>query len=230
MDERLATALRPSEPSWVIRRGSVLPGLKQTRDQIERYGRYWRHEAELALGSRRPALVCLGDSLAQSIGASAPEQGYVGRLRDHLETRVGPVSVLNLSRSGARIEDVVHTQLPALDNAQVEVAWVTCTVGSNDLVRSARWDRIRKSLSVLLEELPPQAVMATVPANGSVAAKSLNRHLRREAARFEVEVADVERALTTWRGRRASDLFHPNDDGYQLWADVMTPCLTGPTT
>ena len=52
--------------------------------------------------------VALGDSAAQGIGASSPERGYVGLLAERLRETTGrPVELINISRSGAKIEEVV---------------------------------------------------------------------------------------------------------------------------
>ena len=67
--------------------------------------------------------------------------------------------------------------------------------------------------------------MATLPARGSLAAKSLNRRLRAEAARRSLPVADVDAGLRTWRGHQAGDRFHPNDSGYGIWVEAFRPHL-----
>lgn len=58
--------------------------------------------------------VAPGDSAAQGIGASDPQRGYVGLLAKRLRDNAGrPVQIVKLSRSGARIKDVLDTQVPA---------------------------------------------------------------------------------------------------------------------
>jgi len=59
--------------------------------------------------------VALGDSAAQGIGASHPERGYVGLLAERIREQTGrPVQVVNLSRSGATVRDLLDTQLSPL--------------------------------------------------------------------------------------------------------------------
>lgn len=225
MHPTLAAAYEPPTPGRLLRLTRFLPGIATTADQIERFADHWLAEATEAGASGDPVLVALGDSLAQGIGASAPEAGYVGRLRRELAVDGRLPPVLNLSRSGAKIADVVETQLPALAAAAVTPMLVVCTVGSNDLVRSARPSRTGRDLLQLLDLLPPNAVMATVPARGSLAAKHLNRQVRREAERRSIAVADVDARLTSWRGNRAADRFHPNDSGYGIWVEAFRPNL-----
>ena len=223
VDPALVAAFEPVSPGWLIRRASFLPGIARTADQMASFADVWRAAGLEALSCDGHVVVALGDSLAQGIGASEASAGYVGRIRQELATAGILPPVLNLSRSGAKIGDVIETQLPALAAADVSTMLVMCTVGSNDLVRSARMFRTRRELSRLLELLPQGAIFATVPARGSAAAKSLNRHLRREAERLSVPIADVDERLVTWRGNRAGDRFHPNDNGYQIWVEAFWP-------
>lgn len=225
MDPVLAAALEPPTPGRLVRVTSFLPGVARTAEQIERYADHWRRLALDALAADGPVLVALGDSLAQGIGASDPDHGYVGGLRRHLTVGSMSPPVLNLSRSGATIDDVTKVQLPALVASGVTRAVVVCTVGSNDLVRSVRPMRTRRSLANLLDAVPAETVMAALPARGSLAAKGVNRRLRVEAERRELVVADVNANLTTWRGHQASDRFHPNDAGYRFWTEAFVAAL-----
>jgi len=79
---------------------------------VEALGEYWATPRGQIGGL---LYVALGDSSAQGIGASRPERGYVGLVAQHVRESTGqPVLVINLSRSGARIDDVLDRQLPAL--------------------------------------------------------------------------------------------------------------------
>ncbi len=226
----LAAALEPPTPGLLVRFGRFLPGVATTAEQIERFAAHWRDQVPEALAADGPVLVALGDSLAQGIGASSAETGYVGLLRQRLAVDEIPPPVLNLSRSGATIADVLEIQLPALTASGVTPGLVVCTVGSNDLVRSVRFRRTGRALRQLIDLLPPQAVLATLPAKGSLAATAMNRRLRSEAALRGVAVADVAARLTTWRGNQAGDRFHPNDSGYRIWLDAFVAAGCNPIT
>jgi len=227
MDPRLAAALTPAQPGTFVRvMGSIIPGVGRTRDQIVSYAEEWAAEAEAAVAGKMPVFVALGDSLAQGIGASSRAAGYVSLVSDDLRKRRGQdFAVLNLSRSGARLHDVLETQLPALDAANVRLIGGICTVGSNDLVRSGRLGQTRNRFSEVLVALPEEILMATIPDAKSLAAKRMNRYLRAEAQRIDRPLADVAAALTTWRGMVAGDGFHPNDRGHRLWADTVLAAL-----
>ncbi len=223
MNELVAAALTPATPGAFVRiLGSVLPGVGRTRDQIVTYAEEWKAEAHAAIESDLPVFVALGDSLAQGVGASTRSLSYVNLVRQGLEERGIPeFAVLNLSRSGARIHDVLETQLPALEAANVDVFGGVCTVGSNDLVRSSRLRQTRRRFTELLVALPDPITMVTIPDSKSMTAKSMNKHIRRQAELLDRPLIDVAAALTSWRGMVAGDGFHPNDRGYQLWADTI---------
>ncbi len=226
MDPLLDAALRPGEPGRAVRAlGRFLPGVRATGEQIVELSDYWRAEAEAALASSDPLLVALGDSLAQGVGASRPELGYVGLLRQQLSTVHGcEVGVVNVSRSGAVIEDVVATQIPALTGQSaraVSPLLMVCTVGSNDLVRGASPRRLRSRMEALFAVAPPGLIVATMPSVGSITASLANRHVRQLARETGRPLADVGSALRSWRGRSANDRFHPNDRGYQVWAEAF---------
>ncbi len=219
--------MAPQAPGVAVRvLGHWFSGVRRSGQQIRDYADGWRLDAEAAMASPRPVLLVFGDSLSQGIGASARSRSYVSLVAAELSLRRGAdVAVLNLSRSGARIDDVLEVQVPAYEWAREhrapEVVTGICTVGSNDLLRSGRLGRAKRAMSELIERLPEGVAMATVPDRGSVVAKRLNDHLRREAEREHRPVADVAAALTSWRGRVAGDRFHPNDRGHRLWADVV---------
>lgn len=226
-------ALRPAQPGRLVRLlAPVSPGIRSTRDQIAAHAHYWRLQSERALdaaGQGQPLMVVLGDSLSQAVGASSVEHAWIQRLVLHesQQRRVRPARIVNLSRSGATIDDVLHTQLPALRAISDPIQLITCTVGSNDFARARSFSRVETAMHSLMSRLPADAVLATLPAKGSLMAKRLNRTIRSEAPRSGLIVADVDAHLPGWRGRSAGDRFHPNDLGYESWfnafAEVTPP-------
>ena len=227
MNAPLAAALEPAAPGMVVRAvGTVVPGVRRTGEQIVSYADAWRSEAELAIDDGCPVFVALGDSLAQGVGASSISNSYVQLVADRLHREVPQgFRILNLSRSGARLGDVLETQLPALTTITNSVIGGICTVGSNDLIRSGKLRQTRRRFSSVLESLPTEIVMATIPDAKSMTAKTMNRHLRREAERLGRPLADVAAALTSWKGLTAGDGFHPNDAGHRLWARAISASL-----
>ncbi len=220
-DDRLELDL--ARPGVLVRTlGTVIPGVRRTGEQIESFARAWHDHNLAALDSGLPIVVALGDSLAQGIGATSIDHGYVGRLAGEFGDRVG---VINLSKSGAKIGDVLHRQLPALRRLGVEPVAVTCTVGSNDLLRGVSPSAPHKAMRRLIAELPTSSVMGTLPDQGSLMARRLNTVVRAHVDRQGLLLADVAAELDGWRGKSAPDGFHPNDTGYDTWVRAFLPVL-----
>ena len=106
--------LEPKLPGVGLRSlGVVLPGIRSTTSQIKPFTKWWSDQNQTALAASGPLLVVIGDSTAIGIGASAPDRGYVGLLRDALSERDGlPWRVVNLAQSGAKTTDGLERQLP----------------------------------------------------------------------------------------------------------------------
>lgn len=172
--------------------------------------------------------VSMGDSAAQGVGASRPERGYVGLLAQMLRSTSGmPVRVINLSKSGATISDVLERQLPLLRGHRPDL--VTVAVGGNDM-----WgydaDLFALKVDRLTAALPAGAFVADVP-------YFMHGHWERDAR----QAADVVTSSARSRGltvvqlhqalrgqgwsamlnQFAADWFHPNDRGYRVWADAF---------
>lgn len=203
----------------------VLPGVRETEDQIPAFARRWHAQNEAALSSGEPVWVALGDSLSQGIGASSLDSTFVRQVQRRLAESGRPVPVLNLSVSGARIQDVIDQQLPKLSVLAERPAFVTCTVGSNDLLRSIRLKRTTTQLGALFDALPAGSIVATLPAAGSLVAKYVNRVIEGEAPLRELRIADVAAHMSGWRRRIAGDGFHPNDEGYEAWTAAFSEAL-----
>lgn len=203
------------------------PGVAATLSQTEPYLRAWAEANERARAATGPLWVALGDSTAQGIGASAYDRGYVGQLRARLEAHDGrDWRVINLSRTGSRIRDVVAEQLPALAPLALEAELVTCAAGANDLL--SLWFRpVPDELRSLISGLPPRAVIATLPQGlGRRRAPPLNEILRTEAPLRQLRIADVwARTGPPWKGKFAADDFHPNEIGYRDWCDAFAEAV-----
>lgn len=198
--------------------GSLLPGSRLRRQQVAAYARAWQDRDDPAPG---PVWAVLGDSTGQGVGASAHDRGYVGLLA----RRLPELRVRNLAVSGARISDVIGDQLPRL--ADLEPSLVTCAVGANDLLRTRSVESIAAGLHELLAALPPGAVVATLPRGiRERAAERLNDLIWAGAPARGLRVADVWASTgPPWRGKYASDGFHPSDRGYADWAAAFLEVL-----
>lgn len=211
---------------WVIQLARVDASVRSNAD-------YWSQPRGQTGGL---LYVALGDSTAQSIGASKPENGYVGLLALRLRHRTGhPVEVVNLSKSGARISDVLDTQLPALAALGRTPAVLTVGIGGNDI---RAYDRATFAAQT-------DRLTAALPAGTYVADAPYFMHGRWE--RDAQQAADLLKTSAAKRGLRpvalhealraqgsqamftqfAADWFHPNDRGHRVWADAFWTRIEG---
>jgi len=194
---------------------------------VETAASYWSEPRGEAGGL---LYVALGDSAAQGIGASRPDRGYVGVLAERLRARTGrPVEVVNLSRSGARISDVVQVQLPALAALGRTPDLVTVAIGGND-VPTYEADRFAGSVGELVGALPAGTYVADVPywmhgrweADAQAAADVMTAAAR-ERGLHPVPLHEAQRRAgwSAMLTHFAADWFHPDDRGHRLWADAF---------
>ncbi len=202
-----------------------LPSVGKVHGQVARYAAEWEAANGAALAGAGPLWVVLGDSTAQGIGAPSWQEGYVGQLRRALEDgSERPWRVVNLSRSGARTDDVLDRQLRALE-ALSPPDLVTCAIGANDIVRRVPGleDRMRR----IIARLPERAIIATLPQGlGPERTEAVNRVIRTEAPAAGLVVADVwAKTGPPWHGKYAEDRFHPGALGYADWAAAFADVL-----
>lgn len=192
--------------------------------------KWWR---DLAKKKGELLYVAIGDSAAQGIGATAPHRGYVGILARQVRQQTGrTVRVINLSVSGATVGLAVRDQLPRFVKLKPDI--VTVAIGANDI---ARWDpaTFESGIRQLFAALPPFAIVADLPCfhfpRNERKVALANRILRQVAAERGLTVAPLH-AITKRQGLRsvasqvANDMFHPNDRGYEVWADAFLPDLS----
>jgi acyl-CoA thioesterase-1 len=208
-------------------RGAI-PGLRRVHAQVPAYAKAWDDANALALAASGPLWVALGDSTAQGIGAPSPDQGYVGQVHRVLEARTGQAwRVLNLSKSGGRMSDVLADQLPRLEALEQAPALVTCAVGANDIVRRTPLAQAEREMREIMARLPAGAVIGNLPQGlGPTRIRALNDLIESEAAGAGLRVADVyAHSGPPWEGKFAEDRFHPGVLGYTHWAAAFTEAL-----
>ena len=201
--------------------------LAKVARSVDTYATYWAQPRGEAGGL---LYVALGDSAAQGIGASSPERGYVGLIAQRLRASTGqPVQVINLSRSGARIGDVLDRQLPALTALERTPDLVTVGIGGND-VRAYDRARFATEAARLGEALPKGTYLADAPyfmhGRWQDDAREAARALRTTAEKNGLVPVPLHEALRNegWSSmltQFAADWFHPNDRGHLVWADAF---------
>lgn len=203
---------------------TAFPGIRAVQDQVLPYAVFWESHNRVAAAGDGPLWVALGDSMTQGIGASAPHRGWVGQLSERLAARGWDHRVVNLGVNGARVEDVLDRQLPALETFAANgspAALVTVVIGSNDVIVRRHRQGLVERFTQLLDRLPEGALVSNLP-NPHREARAVDAMLRERADAGRLVLVDMRRdGPRSWRGRLASDTFHPNDRGYAEMASVV---------
>ncbi len=216
-------------PSLLGRALRLFPGVRRVAAQVEPYAEQWHRSNAAAAGGEGPLWVVMGDSTAQGVGAPSYDGGWVGQLRQALDAErngEAPWRVLNWSMSGARAADVLHAQLGRLAAEGVDPDLLTVAVGANDVYRTPL-PAVVHQMREIMGRLPAGAVIATVPQGlRPRKAQAINAVIRTEAPGVGLVVADVWATTgPPWRGKFASDSFHPGPLGYADWAAAFASAL-----
>jgi lysophospholipase L1-like esterase len=213
--------------------GRWTDGVAAMRGDCATFASHWEAHNYRVLTETGPLWVVLGDSAAQGLGAPSPEGGYVGQVLAELRLRTGlRWRVLNLSTSGALIRDVRHEQLSRLPTTP---DLVTCGIGVNDILYSAP-SRLLRDLRALVRALPAETVVLDLPLPAGMwgifgrisvpYVARINRTLHEAARARGLPVAEVSaHFLPPWRGKFASDSFHPSQAGYRDWTQALLAAL-----
>jgi|1186.fasta_scaffold37617_1 acyl-CoA thioesterase-1 len=213
--------------------GHVIPGVGRVHARVPEFADAWLASNEEAIAASGSLWVALGDSLTQGIGAQSFRGGWVGQLHSQLLGEGHRVRLVNLSRTGARVRDVVETQLPRLGAIDPAPALVTVLAGANDMFPPRRRAEAVDLYPQLLAALPHRrAVVGTMPRrNGGAVA--INALIDAAAADGDVRVADMRgMTIRSLIGTRAEDHFHPNERGYadiaRRFGDAVDRSLLAP--
>lgn len=199
----------------------ALRGVREVQQQVVPYARAWERHNREALAASGPMLVVLGDSMAQGVGASAPDRGWAGQLADTLPGH----RLVNLSFYGGRVTDVVERQIPAMQSLGVEPDLVTVIIGSNDLMSRRLRPALPAALAEMLRLLPAGSVVGNQP-GGRPDALAFNRLVEGAVASRGLVRAEFRDPRTrNWRGKLSQDHFHPNDLGYAGMAAIMAEAV-----
>lgn len=192
------------------------------QNSVKSYAEYWQNDRE----DGDFLYVALGDSAAQGIGASKPQYGYVGLIAEYLNKKTNKrIKVINLSVSGAKIEDVLNNQIPQLK--QLKPNLITLDIGANDVANNYNSHTFLANFDALIAQLPKNSVIGNIPYFGGRIRKNseatdANNHISDLAAKYGLAVADLQTITKNNNGINtyASDFFHPSDKGYINWAEA----------
>ncbi|HEX5406482.1 MAG TPA: SGNH/GDSL hydrolase family protein [Pseudonocardiaceae bacterium] len=217
---RQATGLLLSVASMLV------PGIGRVHAQTAPFAKAWQDANETALGEPGPLWVALGDSMSQGVGAKDITGGWVGQLHAQLAAAGTPLRLVNFSRTGARVRDVLDEQLPRLLALPDQPVLVTILVGANDMLFRKRRAAAVPDFARLLSRLPATGcVMATLP-RGNQHALAINGLIERAAAADRLRIAEMRgRSWGSLVGTLADDHFHPNERGYAAIAAAFAAAI-----
>ncbi len=190
----------------------------------------------------RPVMyVALGDSTVYGVGADRPTGSYVSRLYERLRSVYPRARLVNLGVSGATAADVLDAQLPRAVALRPDL--VTLSIGPNDITRVRDVLQYERDIETILQTLTRQTsalvVLNLIPDltgtprfRGRESAVAVGRRvvlfneaLSRQARAYGAEVVDLygpsQREIPQHPELIAADGYHPSDQGYARWAELM---------
>lgn len=210
----------------------MIDRFKQAKAQAREYQKYWHQPSP----EGQQVYISMGDSTGLGVGSADPHSGYVGLIARQLEHLTGKsVRTINFCISGERAADMLRRQIPRLEREPAP-DFLTCVIGANDVVSSRRWRQkeFKHTMEQIAAALPSHAILGLVPSFGFLPleyrVRSANEAITEVAAQRQLAVADlysVTRDLwprKIWR-HVSRDFFHPNELGYQVWAQALWPLL-----
>lgn len=191
---------------------------------VTSYKDFWTQKAQ---ESGEITYVALGDSAAQGIGATSPQRGYVGLIAANVHEQTNKkVRIINLSKTGAKMNDYLREQAPQLKRIKADL--VTIEIGANDIA-AFKTDRYRSDFKKVLASLPKGTYVANMPVFNSRPAstdkaKQASRIVEEELRSYpDLHFVDLQKQTTEHQNifGFAPDLFHPNNLSYKNWADAF---------
>lgn len=190
----------------------------------------------------------LGDSTAIGIGTSTRQQTFSYQvIRASLLAKYGSVNYINRAVSGAKVQEVIDNQLPAALQDQPDLVFIS--IGANDATGGTTPDKYQASLRSLLDRLTQetQAKVVLLGIPSVYAAPVLLPLFPQIIDIFTHRLIDVEnKLLLAYPAGRvlpvelynstgpvfdrqpelfAADGYHPNEQGYTVWAKEVEKVL-----
>ncbi len=181
--------------------------------------------------------VALGDSITTGTGVKELTETLPYLIAQSLATKGHYVHVINKAKSGARIEDLIQDQLPEL--TELKADYISITVGSNDATHFTPLETYQESLTTVikkLEELESTVLFSnathigSAPALPPIYARSVINRAAKQNELLEnivstttenIRVVDLYGKGRLTHRLYATDLFHPNKEGYVFWAELF---------
>ncbi len=203
---------------------AVITALLHEKSSLKDFAQYWTAQNKTATGIF--TYVALGDSTAQGIGASKATNSYVGLLANRISRQTGQkVRLINLSASGAKIDDVLTKQLPEL--TKYKPGLITIEIGANDITHYDA-KQFFTQFGQLASLLPPGSYVSDMPYFGgriraNKQALAANVLISKAITGKDLHLVQLQKLTHQRQSVRnyAADAFHPSNRGYINWADAF---------
>ncbi len=211
-----------------------------------RYNWMERHEAVVkAKAHANPDLVFIGDSISHFWGGNptadqTPSDKHPRRGDKVLKTTLADHRILNLGFGSDRTEHALWR----LDHGELEGTkpqWVVIHIGTNNTSTHQTAEDIFAGIQAVcgrVQKQTPEAkiiLMAIMPRDNPATCKRrqtidhINRMLADYAKEQKFTWLDLHDKFVDDKGMIPKslmpDLIHPNEQGYQIWADALVPVL-----
>lgn len=182
-------------------------------------------------------IVFLGDSLTAGAGATGPEKTYPRIVADKLSKNY-QIEILNLGVPGATSLDVLTSQLEEAIESKADK--VVLFIGTNDLHNQVGIKKFKENLQQIISNLSldkNNLYLVNIPFIGTkkLFLPPLRDYFMLQTKRYNKVFSELKNegykvidlygeTVEPFKNRSdiyAVDNFHPNDLGYQIFADVI---------
>lgn len=186
------------------------------------YSNYWQTQS---IDNASYTFAILGDSTALGVGASKPENSFIGIIRDRITMeKTIPIKIVNLAENNATFEDIDEKQLPKLKDERPNIVLI---VAGRSNVDKKRLDE--DALLDMLSKLPSAVSYITeIPisydSDKNKIAQVYNQIISEEAEKTGVEVIPLYKETLKYQYDLSYydwDFIHPNDHGQRIWAEII---------
>jgi lysophospholipase L1-like esterase len=191
--------------------------------------------------SQRITYVAIGDSLTAGVGASSVSSTFPALLAEKISAQKGvPVAVKNLGIPGATSFDLLTGAV--LDAGQYKPEIITIFIGTNDIHNFVPLDKFKSNLLTSIEALKrntgAEIYLINIPYLGArdLVLPPFDLYFDRELKKYNTAVSEVatetgvklvdlyglsRETQKTDPSFYSSDRFHPADQGYKLWSNLI---------
>ena len=195
-------------------------------------------ESGLYFGRLRVAVI--GDSTAAGQGGTSVEGGFGYQYLATLSSKYQTIEYYNLARGGAKVQDVLNTQIDQLNKLKPDLIMVS--IGSNDVTSTISDKDYRNQVSELvsyIQSLPAKVIWLSIPdfITSPILLPPINYILSGRADYFNSIIRSrIESTnfnyINIFDGARnefqsnpdlnfSKDKYHPSENGYRIWSRLV---------